>query len=208
MTITVFGASGATGHRVVERALALDHAVRAFVRTPAKLQVTHPRLEKLTGDVSDASAVRRAVAGSDAVISTLGVGKPLQHDQAVIDGVGQILRAMDTGGVRRLVYLGFTGIDKRGVSGILVRPIVHYLLRHEIADHDIKEDMVRASSLDWTILHAPKLNNGRPTDTYRVGVALPRRSFFPIISRVDVSTVLVALLTDRASVRQVVDVQP
>ena len=37
MRIIVFGASGGTGVKIVEQALAAGHAVTAFVRNPAKL---------------------------------------------------------------------------------------------------------------------------------------------------------------------------
>ena len=65
MRITILGASGGTGRELVKQALAGGHEVTAFVRTPAKLTITHPALLVLQGNVSDASAVSNAVAGRD-----------------------------------------------------------------------------------------------------------------------------------------------
>jgi putative NADH-flavin reductase len=208
MKIIVFGASGATGHPLVEAALGAGHSVTAFVRTPAKLRIQHAKLHVTQGDVGDTDAVGRAVAGHDAVLSTLGVGKPLAHDPVVIDGVGHILRAMQDTGVRRLVYLGFTGVRKDGLAGLLIRPIVEFLLRHEIGDHVVKERLIRESPLDWTIVHAPKLTNGRATGRYRTGVDLEPHSIFPLIAREDVAAAMIATLTDDESVRRIIDVQP
>ena len=68
MKILVLGASRGTGALCVRSALAKGHAVTAFSRTPAKLDVTHPALTKIAGDFHDTVSVRGAVAGQDAVI--------------------------------------------------------------------------------------------------------------------------------------------
>jgi nucleoside-diphosphate-sugar epimerase len=42
MLLTVFGASGQIGGLLVQQALDQGHTVRAYVRDPAKLNLTHP----------------------------------------------------------------------------------------------------------------------------------------------------------------------
>ena len=209
MNVVIFGASGATGQRVVERALEAGHYVSAFVRTPGKLTISHQNLRVLEGNVADAPGVARAVHGQDAVVSTLGVGTPLKHDPAVISGVGHILDAMARANVRRIVYLSFTGVrDLRGAARYVIRPVVGYLLRHEIADHEAKERLIKASPADWTIVHAPKLTNGPATGRYRTGPAIQGQSAFPVISRADVAAFIVEQLADRSFVRTVTRVLP
>jgi len=44
MKIVIFGAAGATGRIVVERALAQGHEVKAFDRNMAALKIEHPKL--------------------------------------------------------------------------------------------------------------------------------------------------------------------
>jgi uncharacterized protein YbjT (DUF2867 family) len=51
---------------------ACGHKIRALVRSPDKLTVTDPGLEVMTGQATDAQDVGAAMAGVDAVISTLG----------------------------------------------------------------------------------------------------------------------------------------
>ena len=72
MNLTAFGATGGVGREVVTQALDAGHNVRAYVRNPAKLDLTHPNLRVITGELTDHVAVRRAVRGADAVISALG----------------------------------------------------------------------------------------------------------------------------------------
>jgi len=209
MKVLVLGATGATGREVVRAALALKLDVTAFVRTPARFAISDPKLKIAEGDVGDYAAVSRAVAGQDAIISTLGVGKPLKSDPVVIDGIRNLLRAMGEHSVRRLIYLSFIGVsESRADAGLIVRYIARLPLRHEIADHEIKEDLIRRSSVDWTIVRAPKLSNGPATGRYRVGDTIRAQSLFPIISRADLASFLVEQLSDSAWIRKAPRILP
>jgi putative NADH-flavin reductase len=209
MRVLILGASGATGHELVRRAPANDLGVTAFARDPSRVRVTHPSLHVVQGDVGDAARVSDAVRGHDAVVSALGVAKPLNADPIVVDGIRNTLRAMQEHGVRRLVYLSFIGVtDSRPDAGFLVRYVARHPLRHEIADHETKEALIRASDVDWTIVRAPKLTNGPATDAYRDGTAIAARSIFPTLSRADVAGFMLRQLADRAYVRMAPRVLP
>ena len=61
--LLVFGATGKTGIRVVERAVARGWAVSTFVRSPARLpEALRSKVHVIVGDVNDAAAVSAAVA--------------------------------------------------------------------------------------------------------------------------------------------------
>lgn len=191
MNLLIFGASGQTGQLVVREALSRGHRVSAFVRDPAKLDVAHDGLRSIRGDVADASAVALAVQGHDAVVSTLGVGTPLQHDAKVIEGVGHVVAAMEAARVRRLIYQSFIGVhESRAAVGFVLRFIAPLPLRHEIADHEAKEALVRASALDWTIVQPPKLTNG-PRTPYRSGEGITTFVPVPTLSRASVAHFIV-----------------
>jgi putative NADH-flavin reductase len=209
MNVVVFGASGGTGREVVKQALARGHGVTAFGRHPEKVGITHPNLRGVRGDVAEPEAVAAAVAGQEAVVSTLGVGIPLKHDPAVIAGVRHILRAMEAASVRRLIYQSFIGVrESRAGAGLLLRYVAVIPLRHEIADHEVKEEMIKSSGMDWTIVRPPKLTDGGYTGAYRVGEGIVARSVFPTLSRADVAAFMVGQLTDAASVRKALTILP
>jgi putative NADH-flavin reductase len=192
MNVLIFGASGKTGRAVVREAIARGHRVSAFVRDPARLAVTDPGLRVIRGDVADAAAVAEAVPGHDVVVSALGVGSPLAHDDAVIDGVKHILRSMQDAGIRRLIYQSFIGVrESREAVGFILRFIAPIPLRHEIADHEVKEGLIRSSGLDWTIVRPPKLTNGPRSNGYRAGEALSTWAPIPMLSRADVAHFIV-----------------
>src|SRR5262245_24184765 len=103
LRLLIFGASGKTGHELVNQALAQGHLVTAFVRTPSKLRISHNSLNVIQGDATDYRAVENAVKGHDAVFSTMGAASPLKFDQTVVDGVKNIVKAMEATGIGRFV---------------------------------------------------------------------------------------------------------
>ena len=76
MRVVIFGPTGGTGRRLVERAIAEGHEVTAFVRNPSKLTARHSRLRVVVGDAFDPEKVLEAVAGNEAVICVLGSRQP------------------------------------------------------------------------------------------------------------------------------------
>ena len=209
MRILVFGASGATGKLVVQQALAANHDVTAFVRDPAKLTVTHANLRIVQGDVGDAARVNGAVANQDAVISTLGVATPLKHDPVVVRGVRNVITSMQQQGVRRFIYLSFIGVEEsRSAAGFVLRHIAQLPLRREIADHESKEALVKESTLDWTIVRAPKLTNAARTGKFRSGVDIVATSMLPTLPRADVADFLVSQASDATFVKKAARLLP
>ena len=71
MKLSIFGATGKTGSLIVNAALNQGHEVNAYVREPAKLTVQHKKLHIIEGDLSDPRTIEKAIAGTDAVISSL-----------------------------------------------------------------------------------------------------------------------------------------
>jgi len=77
--ILVVGASRGTGLETVRKGLAAGHRVRALARSAMSIPITDERLEKVTGDATDRTALLNALEGIDAVIFTLGVPPSLTN---------------------------------------------------------------------------------------------------------------------------------
>lgn len=171
--------------------LARGMDVAAFVRRADSLPPARG-LEIIVGDVGDAAAVAIAISRRDVVISALGVSTPLKADPVVRAGIEHIVRALEGGPTRRFIYLSFIGVtESRSAAGPLLRYVARFPLRHEIADHELKERRIQTSALQWTIVRAPKLTNGAGTGAYRVGDAITATSFFPRLPRADVAECLI-----------------
>src|SRR5690242_5784367 len=101
MRITIFAATGGIGRAALEQAVDAGHQVTAVVRNPKGL--TRP-VPAVTADLSDPDpeALRRAVAGADAVLSGLGPRKA--RDAGITaPGTRAIVDAMLATGVRRII---------------------------------------------------------------------------------------------------------
>jgi len=168
MLIAVFGATGQTGTQIVQQAESRGLRVRALARDPHKLRERLPAApggaprESAVVDVREPEAVIRALAGVDAVISSLGWTGPT--DEGVLTaGTRAILDAMAASGTTRLIVTSASGRVVDGddpLSRWLAKPILRRMLRAPFADMAAMEDLVRASDTDWTILRPPMLVDG------------------------------------------------
>ncbi|ESU21195.1 hypothetical protein FEDK69T_25620 [Flavobacterium enshiense DK69] len=203
MKILIFGASGLTGLQLTQQALEKGHQVTAFVRTPENFHLHHPNLTVFKGDVTDTNAVERSIENQDAVICALGAKTPFIHDPALITGIKNIVKAMDTKSVKRFVYLSFIGVDdnKKGL-GFLVNYIMPLILSKATQDHKIKENIIESSDLDWTIVRAPKLTNGKFIGEYNVGEAILPNSLLFTISRKDLSEFMLSVAEQGLYIKQ------
>ena len=172
MKLTIFGATGRTGHYLLERAIAAGHDVTVLVRNPAKLSLQNARLKVMPGNLTDALQVAQAVTGAEAVISALGPAGNAPVFE-ISQGTTNIIAAMQQHGVRRLVISAGAGVgDPNDVPKVFNRAM-NVLLK--LAAGNVYEDMrrtvalVRASGLDWTVVRVPMLTDDPPTGAVKVG---------------------------------------
>ncbi|MGW6277003.1 NAD(P)-dependent oxidoreductase [Kribbella sp. NPDC055071] len=201
MRIIVFGATGTTGREVVRQALEAGHQVTAFVRDAARLDLRHPRLEVITGEVTDdQAAVTAAVKGQDAVVSALGTEQTVRGTRSpglMARAIPVIVEAMTSTGVDRLVFLSAFGVgDSLREAPLLLRIMYRLFLGRVFADKAEGERLLRDSALDWTLIYPILLTNGPQTGVYRPDTHLtPRRPWR--ISRADVAEFMLDQLHDR-----------
>ena len=204
MNILIFGASGKTGLELVRQGLLQEQQITAFVRNPEKISpIKLDRLKIVQGDVKDFNSVAAAVKNQDVVISALGVSQPLKNDPVVIEGIRNIIKAMQEMKVNRLIYLSFIAVGEgRKNAGFLIKNIVSRIVRHEIADHKEKERLIRSSQLEWTIIHPPKLTNNPGKNNYRTGENIKANKFLPTLSRVDLADFMLKQVTDKTYIHK------
>ena len=108
MRIAVFGANGRIGRAIVVEALQRGHDVTAAVRSPAKMQDTHPRLRVVEAHIDDPSSVEAEVRDHDAVVDSVG---GLGHDnpRISIECMEPLTLGLRRAGVKRLLVVGTAG---------------------------------------------------------------------------------------------------
>ena len=170
MKIIVFGANGGIGSKVVEQALEEGHQVTAVVRRPASISIQHPQLKVVQGDVLKPDTIQAAMAGQDAVISSLGV--TINEPTTVYSqGVANIIRAMQANGVQRLMCISASGLDPGPLyQKIIAKLFLWRAFKHSYTDLVRMEAIVNASSVNWTIVRPPRLTDKERTGHYKIAI--------------------------------------
>jgi len=199
MKLLVIGATGPTGLQIVAQALEQGHQVTAFARDPAKLKISNPALDVAQGSLpEDVQALAAALRGKDAVLSSLGLRNALRANGLQERSMQALVPTMQAAGVRRLITVSANGVgDSHAASPLLPRIMYRLLLGDIFADKKAGEDVVRASSLDWTFAYPTLLTDGPRTGKYRIGERL-ELSGMPKISRADVADFVLKQLQERA----------
>ena len=189
MELIVLGAAGATGLPLVEQALAAGHGVTALVRPGQKLTIADPKLQVVEGDATDRAAVSEAMNGVDAVISVLGARGPVMAEatRAIVD-------AAEQKGPERVVMLSSFGVVRDRLTPV-TRLVTGIAMGSEIKDKTAGEDVLRASSLDWTIVYATRLTTGPKTEA-RVVPESEKVRLSQTISRAGVASFLLQAATE------------
>lgn len=199
MKLLIFGATGSIGRQVVEQALEQGHSVTAFARTPAQLEIQHPKLKLFPGDVLNFSAVERAMQGQETVVCVLGSGQKLTGTVRS-EGTKHIIQAMEQAGIRRLICQSTLGVgDSWGNLNFYWKYIMFgFILRKVFADHQRQERYVRQSQLDWTIVRPGAFVEGVRTGQYRHGFPGTDKTSKLKISRGDVADFILKQLMSEA----------
>ena len=163
MRLAVFGGTGLAGAAVARMAIENGHQVRALVRSPATRPVVSGA-DVVRGDALDPHAVARTIAGTDAVVSTLG---GFRGPESIATGTRNIIAAMRETGLRRLVVLqGFhvefpgdpKNLGKRFVEAYLAlscRPLLPY-------GAALGELLRATEDVSWTLVRIPRIVDGDP----------------------------------------------
>ena len=202
--VLVIGATRGIGLATVKTALSSGHHVRAFARTASRIPIDHSALEQISGDALHSQDIAAAVQNTDVVIQALGIPVNAKMLTGPIDlfstATRVLVTAMETADVRRLITVtGFGAGDGRRRISPLQRIGFEMFLGQAYSDKDIQEDIVKASSLDWTIVRPGILTSGKVTRSYKV-LTEPDSWKNGLISREDVADFLVRQVEDQTYV--------
>ncbi|MCO5988744.1 NAD(P)H-binding protein [Actinoallomurus spadix] len=171
MRVTVFGAAGAVGRRVVAEALSRGHEVTAVVRDPARFAEPPAGARVRAADARNAEDVARLAAGQDVVITAT---RPAPGGEPELVTVAKTLLAGLAGtGVRLLVVGGAATLTVPGTGGLTLveEPGFPAGLRAiALACADQLAACRAATGVDWAYLSPPALlEPGERTGAYRLG---------------------------------------
>lgn len=153
--MAVTGATGFIGAAICRHLHALGQQVRVLARSPERARALTPWVtEVVAGDLHDAEALRRLVAGVDAVVHCAGVVRgaaQADFDRVNVQGLENLLSALATGAAR---LLSFSSLAAR-------EPQLSFYARSKQRGEALLRAHARA--VPWTILRPPAVYG--PGDT-------------------------------------------
>lgn len=200
MRLIVFGATGRTGQHVVRQAVERGHEVTAYVRNLSRWTGQHDQVRVVEGALDNAERLAAALVDMDAVVSTLGAGSGTLTTFARVV-VPQMIRLK----ISRIVVLVGAAtsdpIDTRSIGRTFMVTLMGLMAGDMLDDSNTHAALLRASSLDWTLVRPPRLSDGPLTGRVQSGATL---SLGPMdsISRADLAAFMLDLATGNKFVRQ------
>jgi len=168
MKVTLYGATGTIGSRILNELLSRGHSVTAVARDISKLNPKKGLTAK-TGNAEDHRSVAETAKGSDAVISAYSPG--LETPQKLVDTVKSLIAGLKQAGVKRFLMVG--GAASLEVApGVLVidSPDFPAAWKPIAQAHIDALKVLRTADLDWTYFSpAALIAPGQRTGNFRLG---------------------------------------
>jgi putative NADH-flavin reductase len=206
--LLVIGATRGTGKQVVQQALAAGHVVTALARDPARVEMRHERLTVVRGDVLDPDPLAQAMAGCDAVVSSLGVTSAYRKPTTLYSaGMQHVIDAMRANAVTRLIAVTAAPLGDTGntLPSRLLAKMLWAFIKEVYSDMARMEEIIRGSGLDWTIVRPPRLTNKPLTGRYRTALNQNVRGGYTI-ARADLADACLKLLDDPSATRATIGI--
>lgn len=186
--LAITGATGFVGQAVLDLATRAGLEVRALARRPQEARVG---VEWVQGDLGDERALKRLVGRASVVLHIAGVVNAPDaagFETGNVVGTLNVVNAALGAGVNRLVHVSSLSAREPQLSAYGASKLRG-------------EKIVRASSLDWTIVRPPAVYGPRDTEMLEL-FRLARRGYVPlppegklsIIHVADLARLLLALV--------------
>ncbi|MFV8373517.1 NAD(P)-dependent oxidoreductase [Flavobacterium sp. LB2P6] len=206
MKVILFGATGTVGREIVKLALKNGHEVTAFVRNPEKMQnISHPNLIIHKGDVLNVTDIENALQNQEAVLCALGDGK---IGKIRANGTKNIIDAMNKTAIKRLICQTTLGMGEsyENLNFIWKHIIFGILLKKAFLDHQLQEEYILNSNLNYTIVRPSALIDGEITNTYKIGFDGTYKKLKLKIARIEVADFMMHQLQTNEYLKKAVSI--
>lgn len=213
MKILLLGATGKTGKLVIQEASNRGHHVVAIARVPGKL--IDYKVKIIQGTPYDYETVEKAITGCDAVINLLDVSRKTSNPFAKLispkDTISRsaenAIKAMEARGITRFIALSTIGAGESWKKAPLILKFFVSIsnMRHAFRDLGRQEELLKKSSLDYTICRAPKLTDEKKGTGYRITIG----EINPLTSRLSrrfAAACCLTLIENNEHVREIINV--
>lgn len=177
--VSVIGATGFVGKKVVNELAERGYAVEALVRDASKVE-SQENVTAKSVDVNNTEELAEALKGSDAVISAFNAGwtNPNLYND-FLNGSINIEKAVEQSGVKRLIVVGGAGslYTPDNVQIVDTPGFPEAYKPGATAARDYLNKIKENSTLDWTFfspaVEMNQANIGERTGKYRTSLETP-----------------------------------
>jgi putative NADH-flavin reductase len=169
MKVALYGATGASGSRILQELVSRGHQVTVLVRDPAKLAQASANVRVKQDDLTDPKSIAAAIGDAEAVISAYG---PPKNDLEALVGVTQrqVEALKDKPGVRLIVVGGAGGLNIAPGLSLVDSEYLPEPYKPIARAHVKAFDVLKASAIDWTYFApAAFFEPGQRTGKFRLG---------------------------------------
>jgi len=192
MKIAILGAAAGLGSQATQQALLKGHQVTALSLNPENIPL-HPNLNVIKGSATSNTDVARAIAGTDAVLITIGTkqkkGTTLFSEmaKAVVSAAESLSYSNPV-----IVVSGFGVGESSRYLSLYMKVVINLFLKDQYNDKGRMEHIFAQSTLAWEIIRPGILTN-TPSDTsYNLYTSLFKGMKVGRIARADVAHYMLA----------------
>ena len=211
MQILILGATGRTGKQLLQQALHKGYTVHALVRDKSRVSLANSRLYLFEGTPNDLAAIEQAMQGCEAVLSVLNISRTSDFPWAGLrtpkdflsDSINKVIAVCNKINCKRVIVVSAWGVNetKKELPGWFRWVVDHSNVKYPYLDHGVVENLLKASSLDWTIIRPAGLTNSSREKSVKVSFnADPKPGY--TISRRNVAKFMLEALENRNFLRQ------
>lgn len=196
MKVLVVGANGQIGKQLVQMIQESDNMeARAMIRNEEQT----PFFEDLSAETilvdleDDTPSIKKAVEGADVVVFTAGSGPHTGPDKTLLidlDGAIKTIKATQAAGVKRFIMISSFDTTREAIQAAN-SSFAPYVVAKHYADN-----FLRATDLDYTIIHPGLLTNDPGTGQVEVSETVERGE----VPREDVARVILESLKNDVTI--------
>jgi len=211
MKILLLGSTGRLGRCLLAEALRKNYDMNALVRS--RSAVVHPsaRITWYEGLPTDRAALSAASRGCEAIVSALNISRNSDFPWAALrtppaflsEAMVNLIAVSQEHHIRRIIICSAWGVNetKKDLPFWFRWLIDHSNIGVTYRDHERQEDLLKQSTLEWTIVRPVGLTNGTKEHDVRISINnVPKPSL--TITRRDVARFMIRALREKLYIRE------
>jgi len=162
MHILILGTTGRTGRILLNEALKRGHRVTVLISHKGALKINPDLMEVYEGTPLNKFTLADAMQGCDAVLSALNISRVSDSPWSKLrtskdflsSAMKHIIEAATENNIKRIIITTAWGVaETRNDTPLWFRWLIdNSNVRYQHLDHEKQEALLKASSLDWTII--------------------------------------------------------